>query len=62
MFDTLHNIRYTARAREHLSFDSGAKSAIKDSVYFCPECIEEHFSVYDFTVLNKSCTEYEIKV
>ena len=25
----------------------------------CLECIEKHFSVYNFTVLKKCCTEYE---
>ena len=26
--------------------------SLKDHVYFCPECIEKHFSVYDFSVLK----------
>ena len=64
---TLSYVGYTARhlvtrAREHINFNSAAKSAIKHHVYFCPECIEKHFSVYDFTVLNNCYTEYEAKI
>ena len=31
-------------------------------MYSCPECIEKHFSVYDFTVLKKCHTDYEAKI
>ena len=64
---TLSYIGYTARclvtrAREHLNFNAAAKSAFKDLVYSCPECIEKHLSVYDFTVLKKRHTEHEAKI
>ena len=55
---TLSYVGYTVahhvvtRAREHLNFNSAAKYAIKDQVYSCLECIEKHFSVYDFDVLK----------
>ena len=54
---TLSYIEYTAhhlvtRAREHLNFNSVAKSAIQDHVYSCFECNEKHFSVHDFNVIK----------
>ena len=62
---TLSYVRYTAhiwsQAREHLNFNSAAKSAV-EHLYFCSECMEKHFRVYDFIVLNKCCTEYEVKI
>ena len=61
MLDTLAP-HLVIRAREYYNFNSTAKSAIKNHVYSCPECIEKHFSVYDFTVLKKCHAENEAKI
>ena len=60
MLDTLHVIWL----QEHKSsyFNFAVKSATKNHVYSCSECIEKHFNVYDFTILKKCHTGYKAKI
>ena len=60
VLDTLHRIWL----QEHTSsyFNFALKSATKNHVYSCSECIEKHFNVYDFTILKKCHTRYEAKI
>ena len=60
-------VRYTTRhlstrAHEHLNLNSNAKTAIKDHINFCLNCIKRDLYVSNFKVNKKCNTGFEAKI